>query len=723
MTADRPHTNGQLTGAQAVIRGLEDLGVTEVFGIPGGAILPVYHAMTDDTAFRFTLTRHEQAAGHAAEGYAVVTGKPGVCIVTSGPGATNMVTAIADAHLDSVPLVIITGQVAADVLGTDAFQEADITGITYPIVKHSYLVTNAQDIPHVLAEAYAIAQEGRPGPVVVDITKTAQIGICHYDGVPMPERKNVDAGDSYANPNHADATRRSDCQHQLDQASAMLQHSARPVFYVGGGAVRSRAAQALREMVTLSDAPVVTTLPARGIIDDNDPHALGMIGMHGTIAAIGAVQHCDLLIVVGARFDDRVTGKLSAFAPHAAVIHIDIDAAEIHKNRKADLAMHGDAATVLNAWCAHLRDVLSREAAPDRDAWWRKLRTWQEQYPLDYRKPIDGTLAPQWVVQELARQTSPDTIWVSGVGQHQMWASQCIAFHQPNHWVSSCGLGTMGFGLPAAIGAALAANAGVREDEGHTAPVWLIDGDGSFQMTSEELATAVQARLSIRIMILNNSAYGMVQQWQRLFYERHYSHTDLYDGNGTDAHIAAPVPDFVRLAQAYGCVGLRAETPEEVRETIAHAKTVTDRPVLIDCRVSQTAEVWPMVAAGAANDDVTYLPGITPLSRQSDDATIAVNRATGVEADSSPQSATSVTAAELRSYRLTILAANQPGVLTRICGLFARRAVNIDYISSKQDHSGLACITVNAVMHERAWHHIIAQIRALRQIHNVYIDA
>lgn len=583
----------KMTGAQALVRSLEDLGVKDVFGVPGGAILPVYHAINDQTGFRFILARHEQAAGHAAEGYAVATGEVGVCIVTSGPGATNIITAIADANMDSIPMVVITGQVGVDSIGTDAFQEADIVGATYPLSKHSYLVTNAQDVPRVLAEAHYIARSGRPGPVVVDLTKTAQNGEMYYS---WPQRM-ILPGYNPVTEAHG---------HVLADAARMFQRSFRPVLYVGGGAVRSDAGNEIKALSDLTGAPIVTTLPARGIVPDDDPAVLGMLGMHGTIAATGAVQRSDLLVAIGARFDDRVTGKLEAFAPGARVIHIDIDPAEIGKNRVADVPIVGDVKTVLQALIPQIEQLHKEYGKPDLTTWWKLLDKWVEQYPVAYEEPTDGTLAPQWVVQQLSAEADPNTIWVSGVGQHQMWATQLIEFHHSHQWISSGGLGTMGFGLPAAIGAEI----GSQQYFDGKKPVWLIDGDGSFQMTSEELATAFMEGTPIKIALLNNSVYGMVRQWQTLFYEKHYSATILHEEEKTGL---VGVPDFVKLAEAYGCVGLRARTKEEAIECIRKANEINDRPVLIDFHVWKDAMVWPMVAAGDANDNVTYMPGIKPL--------------------------------------------------------------------------------------------------------------
>ncbi|KFI68205.1 acetolactate synthase large subunit [Bifidobacterium magnum] len=581
-----------MTGAQALIRSLEDLGVQDVFGIPGGAILPVYDAINEDTKFRFILARHEQAAGHAAEGYAVATGHVGVCIVTSGPGATNIITAVADANMDSVPLVVITGQVGVNSIGTDAFQEADIVGATYPVSKHSYLVTDAQDIPRVLTEAYYIANSGRPGPVVVDLTKTAQTGMMHYS---WPQKMIL--------PGYNPVTKAHG--RTLRDAAMLFQRALRPVLYVGGGAVRSDASRQIKALSDLTGAPVVTTLPARGIIPDSDPANLGMLGMHGTIAATGAVQRSDLLVAIGARFDDRVTGQLDSFAPSAKVIHIDIDPAEIGKNRDVDVPIVGDVATVVDDLLVEIESQHEQHGRPDLTNWWTMISQWVEQYPLTYTQPSDGSLSPQWVIEQLSKLADPDTIWVSGVGQHQMWASQFIDFEHPHDWISSGGLGTMGFGLPAAIGASI----GAQRYREKPAGVWLVDGDGSFQMTSEEMATAALEGTPIKVALLNNSVYGMVRQWQTLFYKQHYSATILHD------EPLVGIPDFVKLAEAYGWEAIRATTPEEAVEAMKRAQEINDRPVLVELLVWKDALVMPMVAAGASNDDVLYMPGITPLKQ------------------------------------------------------------------------------------------------------------
>ena len=590
----------KMTGAEALVRSLEDLGVKDVFGVPGGAILPVYDAINDETSFRFVLMRHEQAAGHAAEGYAVSTGQVGVCIVTSGPGATNMITPIADANMDSVPLVVITGQVGVNAIGTDAFQEADIVGATYPVVKHSYLVTRAQDIPRVLAEAHYIARSGRPGPVVVDLTKTAQTGEMYYS---WPQRMIL--------PGYNPTTKAHG--RVISDAAKLFAQSYRPVLYVGGGAVRSNASAEVAELAEVTGAPIVTTLPARGIVPNSNPKALGMLGMHGAVAATAAAQRCDLLVAIGARFDDRVTGKLDAFAPGARVIHIDIDPAEIGKNRAPDVPIVGDVSTVLNDLIPEIKRSQAIGGKPNLKPWWDELNRLREEYAIDYDqpcdKPTDGSLAPQWVIKQLSDHADPSTIWVSDVGQHQMWSAQLIDFEKPHSWISSGGLGTMGFGLPAAIGASV----GSQRDFKGRKPVWLIAGDGSFQMTSEELTTAFLDHAPVKIAIINNSVYGMVRQWQTLFFGQHYSQTNLADGDSKEGGEFFDVPDFVKLAEAYGCVGLRAFTEDEAIDAINKANEINDRPVLIDFRVWKDAMVWPMVAAGASNNEVAYRPGTQPL--------------------------------------------------------------------------------------------------------------
>jgi acetolactate synthase-1/2/3 large subunit len=568
----------EITGAEAVVRTLELLGVTDVFGLPGGAILPVYDPLMDSSALRHILVRHEQGAGHAAQGYASSTGKVGVCIATSGPGATNLVTAIADSYMDSVPLLAITGQVFSHLMGTDAFQEADIVGITMPITKHSFLVTNAADIPATIAAAYHIASTGRPGPVLVDITKDAQQAVAPFVWPPV-----IDL------PGYRPVTKAHG--KQIQSAIDLIRESTQPVFYVGGGIVRSGAAAELAEFVDLVGAPVVTTLMARGAFPDSHPSNLGMPGMHGTVPAVLALQEADLLITLGARFDDRVTGKASLFAPNAKVIHVDIDPAEIGKIRAAEVPIVGDLKDVIGDLVAAYRDL--PDSAPlEISEWWKTLNSLREEYPLGYAEPTDGLLAPQYVIKRIGELSGPEAIYTAGVGQHQMWAAQFIKYERPNAWLNSGGAGTMGYAVPAAMGAKVA--------EPHRT-VWAIDGDGCFQMTNQELATCTLNNIPIKVAIINNSSLGMVRQWQTLFYSGRYSNTDLNTGHDT-----VRVPDFVKLADAYGALGIRVTTEAEVDAAIALALETNDRPVVIDFVVSADSMVWPMVPQGVSNSYVQY---------------------------------------------------------------------------------------------------------------------
>ncbi|WP_166844205.1 acetolactate synthase large subunit [Isoptericola sp. BMS4] len=565
-----------ITGARAVVRTLERLGVTDVFGIPGGTILPTYDALMDSQRIRHVLVRHEQGAGHAAEGYAVASGRVGVAMATSGPGATNLVTAIMDAKADSVPLLVITGQVRSDLMGTDAFQEADIEAITLPLTKHSYVVTKAEDIPGVLAEAYHLAGSGRPGPVLVDITKDAQQATTALAWPPEGEEERPG--------------RRRVSSTQIGRAAEEIARAARPVLYAGGGVVRADAASELRELAEVVGAPVVTTLMARGVLPDSHPQNLGMPGMHGTVPAVLAMQEADLIIAVGARFDERVTGDTTLFAPDACVVHIDIDPAEISKIRHAHVPIVADARTALAALCRTLRPL-----APtwrDLSSWWRRLDDLRQEFPLGYTAPRDGLLAPQHVIRRLSALSGPEATFTAGVGQHQMWAAQFLELERPRQWINSGGAGTMGFAVPAAMGAKIAAPDRV---------VWAIDGDGSFQMTNQELATCALNDIPIKVAIINNSALGMIRQWQTLFYSERYSNSALHTG-----HEAARIPDFVRLADAYGCAALRVEREEDVDEAIRTALAINDRPVVLDVVVGNDAMVWPMVPQGVGNDRIQY---------------------------------------------------------------------------------------------------------------------
>ena len=575
----------EVTGAQSIVRSLEEAGVEVVFGIPGGAILPTYDPLMDSTRLRHILVRHEQGGGHAAAGYAYSSGKVGVTMATSGPGATNLVTAIADANMDSVPMVAITGQVGASMIGTDAFQEADIVGITLPITKHNYLVTDPDDIPRTIAEAFHIAASGRPGPVLVDIAKSA-----------MQARTTFSWPQDIALPGYHPVTKPH--AKQIREAARLLATSRRPVLYVGGGVIRAGASDLLRRLTDASGAPVVTTLMARGALPDSHPQHLGMPGMHGTVAAVAALQKADLVVALGARFDDRVTGLLSSFAPNAAVVHADIDPAEIGKNKRADVPIVGDLREVIADLLPELEREHAHHGRPDLEAWWRQLDAWRETFPLGYDEPSDGHLAPQHVISRIGGISGPESIYVAGVGQHQMWAAQFIKYERPGAGVNSGGLGTMGFAVPAAMGAKVG-------DPSRT--VWAIDGDGCFQMTNQELATCTINEIPIKVAVVNNSSLGMVRQWQTLFYESRYSNTDLHTGHGT-----ARVPDFVKLADAYGAVGLRCETKADVDATIKRALEIDDRPVVVDFTVSRDAMVWPMVAAGVSNDDIQYARGISP---------------------------------------------------------------------------------------------------------------
>ncbi len=574
-----------MTGAAAIIKSLECLGVTDIFGLPGGAILPAYDPIYD-AKLNHILVRHEQGAGHAAQGYAIASGKVGCCIVTSGPGATNIVTAIADAAMDSVPLLCITGQVSADFIGTDAFQEVDIVGVTMPIAKHSFLVTKPEDVPKTIAEAYHIASTGRPGPVLVDVTKTAQVGMMNFTWPPEIDLP------GYSIPQKVE-------QSKLKNAVAEIGKASRPVFYIGGGCVKSGAFDELAEFADVTDIPFSTTLTARGVLPDTHKNSLGMPGMHGTIAAVGGMQKCDLLITLGARFDDRVTGSLKHFAQNAKVLHVDIDPAEISKNRKADIEIVGDLKDVLPALTVEYKKYVKVHGKKDISDWHKFLTNLRKKYPMKYDMPTDGLLCPQQVIERIGKLSPDDTIYVSGVGQHQMWSAQFIEHVKPRSWISSCGLGTMGYGVPAGMGAKVACP---------EKTVWIIDGDGCFQMTNQELATCALNGIAIKVALINNSSLGMVRQWQKLFYNKRFSNTDLFTGTGT-----AQIPDFVKLTQAYDCVGLRCEKEEDIDSVIQKALNINDRPVVIDFRVSPDALVWPMVSAGASNDDIKYNMNVSPV--------------------------------------------------------------------------------------------------------------
>ncbi|WP_273732387.1 acetolactate synthase large subunit [Mycolicibacterium septicum] len=580
----------QLTGAQAVVRSLEELGVDIVFGIPGGAVLPVYDPLFDSQKLRHVLVRHEQGAGHAASGYAHATGKVGVMMATSGPGATNLITPLADAQMDSIPVVAITGQVGRALIGTDAFQEADITGMTMPITKHNFLVRNGDDIAQVMAEAFHIASSGRPGAVLVDVPKDILQGQCTFSWPPQLDLPGY-------KPNTKPHSR------QVREAAKLIAAARKPVLYVGGGVIRGEASAELLELAELTGIPVVTTLMARGAFPDSHPQHLGMPGMHGTVAAVGALQKSDLLIALGTRFDDRVTGQLSSFAPEAKVIHADIDPAEIGKNRHADVPIVGDVKAVITDLIEVLRRDGTTSAALKLDSWWEYLSGLKSTYPLSYGPQSDGSLSPEYVIEKLGQIAGPEAVYVAGVGQHQMWAAQFVKYENPKTWLNSGGLGTMGFAVPAAMGAKFA-----RPE----AEVWAIDGDGCFQMTNQELATCAIEGAPIKVALINNGNLGMVRQWQTLFYDQRYSQTDL-------ATHSRRIPDFVKLAEALGCVGLRCERPEDVEDVINQARAINDRPVVIDFIVGADAQVWPMVAAGTSNDEIMAARDIRPLFDENDD--------------------------------------------------------------------------------------------------------
>jgi len=567
----------KIGGAEALLKALEHEGVEVVFGIPGGASMPIYDPLVDKSSIRHVLCRHEQGAGHAAEGYAWATGKVGVCMATSGPGATNLVTPLADAKMDSVPLVAITGQVPTPVVGNDAFQEADITGITMPITKHNFLVKDPADIVETVREAFHIASTGRPGPVLIDLPKDVLLAETTWrwpEHIGLPGYKPTTKGNN----------------RQVVEAVKLILQAKRPVLYVGGGVIKADAYAELAQLVTTGRLPMVTTLMARGAFPDSHELNLGMPGMHGSYTAVTAMQKADLLVALGARFDDRVTGKLAAFAPDAAIVHVDIDPAEIGKNRTADVPIVGDCRDVIAKMVAEL--TTRQEAGggvPDRSAWLAQLEEWQRLYPYRYDQQPGGPLKPQYCVERLHHFAGDDTIVVAGVGQHQMYASQYWRFEKPRHWINSGGLGTMGFAVPAALGAKVG-----QPDK----RVVAIDGDGCFQMTAQELATSTTERIPFITAILNNGYLGMVRQWQELFFDERYS----------GVWLDPDVPDYVKLAEAYGAVGLRVDTPEEVDTVIEKAYAITDQSVVIDFRVDPAEMVFPMVPAGGSNDDIILGP-------------------------------------------------------------------------------------------------------------------
>ncbi|MFC7458295.1 acetolactate synthase large subunit [Brachybacterium sp. GCM10030267] len=578
-------TPQQMTGAQALVESLEHAGAEVVFGLPGGAILPTYDPLMDAKTLRHVLVRHEQGAGHAASGYAHATGKVGVCLATSGPGATNLITAIADAQMDSIPMVAITGQVASSLIGTDGFQEADIVGMTMPVTKHNFLVKNADDIPKVIKQAFHIASTGRPGVVLVDVTKDAQQATTDFV---WPETLDLPGYRPEPRPHSK----------QIREAVSLLMEAERPVFLLGGGVLRGGASREVGELIEVSGVPFTTTLMARGALPDSHPSHLGMPGMHGTVAAVSALQRADLIVAIGARFDDRVTGRLDTFAPGAKIVHADVDPAEISKNREADVPIVGQAGDVATLLTTELRSRIAEYDTRDHEAWWNTLNMLRENYPLGWTATEDGFTAPQKVISRIGAISGPESVFVAGVGQHQMWSSQFVGYERPCSWINSGGLGTMGYAVPAAMGAK------VGQPE---RTVWAIDGDGCFQMTNQELATCVINGIPIKVAVINNSSLGMVRQWQNLFYDQRYSHTDLNTGHGTRR-----IPDFVKLAEAYGAAGLRCERDEDIDATIEEAMGINDRPVVVDFTVSADAMVWPMVPTGVSNDQIQIAQGMSP---------------------------------------------------------------------------------------------------------------
>ncbi|MDP9445073.1 MAG: acetolactate synthase large subunit [Actinomycetota bacterium] len=583
MTDERPRSTGErLTGAESLVRSLRKAGVDTVFGSLGGAVLPAYDPLPGTGRIRHILARHEQGAGHAAQGYAGATGRVGVCLATSGPGATNLVTPIADAYMDSVPIVAITAQVASSAIGSDTFQEADIRGITMPITKHSYLVTNPDEIPCTIAEAFHIAGTGRPGPVLVDIAKDAlqdtttfswprQVHLPGYRPVTKPHGK------------------------QVREAARLVVAAQRPVLYVGGGVLRAGAARELRVLAEMTGIPVVTTLMARGVFPDSHRQHLGMPGMHGTVAAVSALQRSDLVISLGARFDDRVTGRLDTFAPAAKVIHADIDPAEIGKNRAADVPIVGDCRETISDLVIAVQAEYDAGRRGDYTAWARETDDWVRRFPLGYDTPADGSLPAQYVLERLGALAGPEAVYVAGVGQHQMWATHFIQYEQPRTWLSSGGLGTMGYAVPAALGAQVARP---------NATVWAIEGDGGFQKTNQELATCAVEGIPIKVAVLNNASLGRVRQGRAVSYGGR--------DNGTDAQPSVRVPDTPKLAEALGCVGLQCDKQDDVDTTIARAMEIDDRPVVIDFLVYRGAMVWPVVSAATSNDDIEVARNLAP---------------------------------------------------------------------------------------------------------------
>ncbi|MCZ6843298.1 MAG: biosynthetic-type acetolactate synthase large subunit [SAR324 cluster bacterium] len=558
-----------MNGAEALVKSLKEEKVDVIFGISGGAALPIYDALVKvGKEIENILTRHEQGAAHMAEGYARASGKVGVCLATSGPGATNLVTGIADAILDSIPIVAITGQVPTHAIGTDAFQESDILGITMPIVKHSYQVRDPNDIPRVVKEAFYIAATGRPGPVLIDVPRDiSQAPIKKFE---YPKSVNIRGYDPIKISAPADC----------DAAAELIDNCKKPVLYVGGGVVNTGAHKELIALAEKADIPVTTTLMGRGAIPERHALSLNMLGMHGTAYANWAVRDCDLLIAVGVRFDDRVTANLQKFATNAKVIHIEVDPAEVHKNRYAEVAILADAKEALTS-------LIKRVSKKKHTDWRRQIARWKEEQPLRYAQ--NGRLKPQYIMEQLSEMTDGDAILATDVGQHQMWAAQFYPFKRPRQWLTSGGLGTMGYGLPAALGAKKACPDQI---------VWLVSGDGSFQMNLQELATSIVFNIPVKIALFNNYSLGMVKQWQELFYDERYS----------GIHLSDTVPNYQALAEAYGCVGITVKEEKDVRPALERAQEIDDRTVLIDFHHDPSEHVYPMISPGTSVHDMKLQP-------------------------------------------------------------------------------------------------------------------
>ncbi len=568
-----------LSGAEIVFKCLEDQSVEYIFGYPGGAVLPIYDELKNHSSIKHILVRHEQGAGHAAEGYARSSGKPGVVLVTSGPGATNVVTALTDAYMDSIPLVCISGQVPTHLIGTDAFQECDTTGITRPCTKHNWLVKDIKDLSKIIHKAFEVATTGRPGPVLVDIPKDVQFQKTNYPKFKKQNKSNGKIHNQYQ-------------QKDIDELIKLMSKAKKPIFYTGGGVINSgpKASDLLRELVAATGFPITSTLQGLGCFPGDDKNFLGMLGMHGTYEANNAMHDCDLMINIGARFDDRITGKIDEFSPGSKKVHIDIDPSSINKNVKVDLPIVGDVQSVISSIIKTIKKTKPNFINSNKQQiskWWEQIEKWREKKSLDYINSNE-TIKPQYAVQRLYELTkNKDTFITTEVGQHQMWAAQHYKFDKPNRWMTSGGLGTMGYGLPAAVGVQIAHPDKLVVD---------IAGEASVLMTIQEMSTAVQYNLPIKIFILNNEYMGMVRQWQELLHEKNYSES-----------YTAALPDFVKLAEAYGCVGIRAKTPEELDDKIIEMIN-TDRPVIFDCLVDKQENCFPMIPSGKPHNQMLLGP-------------------------------------------------------------------------------------------------------------------